>query len=513
MSGYRTIAAMTILAAIAIFGVFCRPLMPIDETRYMTVAWEMHLSGDCLVPHLNGQIYTHKPPLLFWLVNLVWSIFGVSEFAARLIAPAFGVAAVGMTSLIARRVCPAETGRGGRAALILSCSAAFIGFAGLTMFDAMLTLAVALGVYALTFASQSIWAWIGLGIAMALGGFSKGPVVLVYLLPLALSIPLWSSVSFRQAIIGTGLALAVGLMLIGLWLVPAIVTAGSEYRDAVLWKQHAGRVVDSFAHVEPWWFFLAFLPLLTWPWTWSTDVWHRLRSLDFDDPTLRLATIWFGIPLLVFSLISGKQLHYLLPTFPAIVLLLERRQGDGSLYAPIAALLPAGLGLGAILVGSQIVHIDRLESLAQPTWLFIVLGIVLVLAAALMIKWRTWGAYIAGPVLIVVLNCVFLFGVPGTVYDASLVGRVLAPYDQKGIAVLDGNYAGEFNFTGRLTQPVTQIRNVDEATAWLLAVPGRALLARMDHSHPDMPAKETFVFRDRPYGVWVGGNDTARVGN
>ena len=40
-----------------------RPLLPIDETRYLTVAWEMWLDGSYLVPHLNGEIYTHKPPL------------------------------------------------------------------------------------------------------------------------------------------------------------------------------------------------------------------------------------------------------------------------------------------------------------------------------------------------------------------------------------------------------------------------------------------------------------------
>ena len=46
-----------------------RPVLPIDETRYLSVAWEMWLRGDFLVPHLNGEPYSHKPPLLFWLMN------------------------------------------------------------------------------------------------------------------------------------------------------------------------------------------------------------------------------------------------------------------------------------------------------------------------------------------------------------------------------------------------------------------------------------------------------------
>ena len=68
-------------------GLLTRPLMPIDETRYVSVAWEMWVGGDALVPHLNGEAYGHKPPLLFWLINLVWAVFGVSEMAARVVAP------------------------------------------------------------------------------------------------------------------------------------------------------------------------------------------------------------------------------------------------------------------------------------------------------------------------------------------------------------------------------------------------------------------------------------------
>ena len=43
-------------------AVLTRPLMPVDETRYLAVAWEMWLGGDYLVPHLNGETYSHKPP-------------------------------------------------------------------------------------------------------------------------------------------------------------------------------------------------------------------------------------------------------------------------------------------------------------------------------------------------------------------------------------------------------------------------------------------------------------------
>ncbi|MCK4939669.1 MAG: hypothetical protein KAR80_05190, partial [Rhodospirillaceae bacterium] len=55
-------------------AIIMRPVLPIDETRYLSVAWEMHTSGSYLVPHLNGELYSHKPPLLFWLINAGWAI-------------------------------------------------------------------------------------------------------------------------------------------------------------------------------------------------------------------------------------------------------------------------------------------------------------------------------------------------------------------------------------------------------------------------------------------------------
>lgn len=59
----RQLAGLPFLAFVpaALAGVLLRPLLPIDETRYLSVAWEMHLGGDFLVPHKNGAIYTDKP--------------------------------------------------------------------------------------------------------------------------------------------------------------------------------------------------------------------------------------------------------------------------------------------------------------------------------------------------------------------------------------------------------------------------------------------------------------------
>ena len=99
-------AVLAAFAAVLVLQVLLRPLLPIVETRYLAVAWEMHLSGDIFHLTRNFDSYSHKPPLLFWLINLVWLATGVSETAARLVGPVFAVASLALTGHLARRLWP-----------------------------------------------------------------------------------------------------------------------------------------------------------------------------------------------------------------------------------------------------------------------------------------------------------------------------------------------------------------------------------------------------------------------
>src|ERR1051325_2855408 len=107
--------AKTYQPFVLIFALWCmlvlvsllgRSYIPIDETRYVTVAWNMWLHGDYLVPHLNGGTYSHKPPLLFWLMNLGWKIFGVNDWWPRLVPSFFALGALLLTQRIAVRLWP-----------------------------------------------------------------------------------------------------------------------------------------------------------------------------------------------------------------------------------------------------------------------------------------------------------------------------------------------------------------------------------------------------------------------
>ncbi|MBP7002762.1 glycosyltransferase family 39 protein [Amaricoccus sp.] len=504
MRAGRTWLAMAGFALVAAFGVLARPLLPVDETRYLAVAWEMRTSGDWLVPHLNGATYSHKPPLLFWLINLVWSVTGVSEIAARLIGPAFAVATIWATGRLARRLWPQDDGAGGRAAMILAGFGVFVAYAGLTMFDAMLALAVVLGVLALVAAGDTRRGWAAFGAALAFGGLAKGPVVLVHLLPIAVLAPLWKGLPLRRTAAGLALALGVGLALVGLWLVPAIVAGGPEYREAVLWTQSAGRMTDAFAHARPWWWFLALLPVVLWPWAWSPSLLRRIAALDLRaDRGLRLAAVWAGSALALFSLMSGKQIHYLIPTLPAAALLMARAMGGDGVRALPAVLPPALLGLAFLGAAVGLVADERAARLLAPGWVMALVGLGCLGLSALGTRLRGPALAFLGLGLVAALDLAFLFGAPGRIYDAGEIAGLIAPSDAAGVGVLGDSYDGMFTFAARLRNPVTALDR-KEAAGWLAENPDRVLVTRLDRDHTDDPPRAVVVYRNRPYGVWGG---------
>ncbi len=135
---------------------------------------------------------------------------------------------------------------------------------------------------------------------------------------------------------------------------PAVLSGGPEYRDAILWHQSTGRLTASFAHAQPRWFFLALLPLLGFPLFWSQGLWRSLLARWAADRGLRLCAIWFGAALALFSMTSGKQIHYLVPELPALALIAARvtlRRPGFALLPAIAMLCLVGLSAGLLAAG------------------------------------------------------------------------------------------------------------------------------------------------------------------
>ncbi|WP_161785381.1 ArnT family glycosyltransferase [Paenirhodobacter enshiensis] len=511
------LAALAAFIVIAVAGVLLRPLIPIDETRYIDVAWEMRLEHSWLLPLKNYGLYTDKPPLLFWLINIAWTLTGgVTDIAGRLVAPAFGALAIWGTWRLGRRLWDDDSGAA--AAIVLGGTSVFVAYGGLTMFDTMLACATLLGIGALWRAMSEDRldrrAWALFGVAIAFGIYAKGPAILLHLGPALLLSPLWTDPARRPGLVtvlkGAGIAFGLALVLVALWVVPAAIEGGAEYRYMILWKQTAGRTVDSFAHARPLWWFVALLPVLLFPWVWSGALWRGLRGLTLADRGLRLVLVWGLSGLGLFSLVSGKQVHYLIPEMAAAALVFGRalvlRLRSGAPFGRpwLAAGLAAVLALGLVAAAFGAAGKQTAAQLQPwPAVALIAAGLIVVAALAC---WRMKAlAALMSIGVAVVLAFDLVIGLTGLgpAYDSGTIGRMISPYQQGGIAVVTDQYHEEFDFEGRLLPPI-QLPTPEEAAGWLAAHPGGVLLSECRDAALPREAAQRVPFNGTDWCLWWG---------
>src|SRR5690606_39680109 len=64
--------------------------------------------GHWLVPYINGEPYSEKAPLLFWLIQSGWFVFGVNDIWPRVLEVLFGATQLVLVSTLAQRLFPSR---------------------------------------------------------------------------------------------------------------------------------------------------------------------------------------------------------------------------------------------------------------------------------------------------------------------------------------------------------------------------------------------------------------------
>lgn len=458
-------------------------LIPLDETRYAAVAWEMWSRHDFLVPHLNGVPYHHKPPLLFWLYNLGWSLFGVNEPWLLLISPLCGLASLYWVRYLASLLWPGNEACARMAPWLLLGSLIWGAFMNGAMFDTLLVLCVLLAMTGLIKASGTLsWRhWTLFALGCGLGLLTKGPAVFVYLLMPYLLGGLWSGTAQTQAArwyLHGGLALFGGIAMALCWAIPAIQSAGENYGGTLLWHQTVDRMINSFAHRRPIGWYLTWAPVILFPWFFWPRLWRQaFRSIRLEDPAFRFCLLWFASGFVGFSLISGKQIHYLLPLMPALALLLSRISGTEKFEFRPGDLLPY-LVIGA--AGILLLTLPAIPGLKLYYWLdnrkawwaWIILSIGLGgIMLALKTRRTTPYHYAVAVVLGLTASLAGFFSSTGNAYDLQSAVRPLSAYFKDGEPLVwAGEYDGQFEFLMRLEAPLTVIKT-GEMGGWLAQHP------------------------------------------
>ena len=470
--------SLALLALLAIVAIATRPIVPIDETRYLSVAWEMWLRGDFLVPFKNGEPYSHKPPFMFWMFQAGWAMFGVNDWWPRLVSPLFSAGSLLLTCLLAHRLWPQHTGLGGRAALILVSAFLWIIFSTSAMFDVMLAFWVLVGMHGILMAADGKQRGFALlGIAIGFGVLTKGPVILLNLLPITVLALWWQpGLQWKRWLGGVLLAVLLGAAIALAWALPAGLSGGEAYRNAIFWGQTADRMVDSFAHRRPFWWYLPLLPLALFPWFvwpgfWKALAHHRREGLDRGT---RFCLAWMLPVFIAFSFISGKQPHYLIPMFPAFALLASRVLAGRSVSSVgLPALLAAVLGGALIAAGSGQIAAVRDQVLElPPLWpgaLLIAMALLVWVAGRRGVQ-PVLSLGLLGAATLAMLQLAASRSID-PLYDLKPMAQAIKQVQSQGHMVANAaTYHAQYQFLGRLDAPLVELQGV-ELQSWMAAHP------------------------------------------
>lgn len=482
------------------------PYFPVDETRYLSVAWEMKHYNSFIVPLQNGLPYSHKPPFLFWLVNLNWLLFGVNEATLRFIPMLFSLCNIALVYRLALKLWDDEKSAW-YAALMLASTLSYLLWSTLIMFDLILTTWVLLALSAVVAAAKehSAKQWLVAGVAIGGGLLTKGPAVLVYILPAALLAFLWMPAGrcSRRWYGWLALSVLVGVAVILLWLVPAALTGGETYRNAILWGQTVNRMANSFAHKRPIWWYLPWLPALLLPWALLPPAWRGVLRWK-EDAGCRFAMVWGVATLVIFSLISGKQVHYMIPAIPAFALLMGRGMatGAGEEAGKWRFAIPAFYCvLGAVAFAVPFTKLSKgVAKIGISGLPVLACGLLLVGLALFFQRRRSTARTVAVTAVSSIALAAVIF--TGDVaffkrYDLHGISDQIRQKQSEGYSVLHyGKYHGQFHFMGRLQQPLVPVYSMEEVSRYAATHDKVALIT---YERQPVPVPNADVMYEQPF--------------
>jgi 4-amino-4-deoxy-L-arabinose transferase-like glycosyltransferase len=374
-------------------------LIGADEPRYAQVAREMLERSDWITPVLGGQAWLEKPPLYYWQAMLAYSVFGVSDVAARVPAAMDATLLVVAVYLFFRRF---RRGVEVDAALITASCAGMIGYARAASMDMALAAAFSIGMLAW-------WAWretekrsyLALFYSfMALGMLAKGPVAPV----LAAAVIVLFALGTREYRLVLKTLWLPGVLLfctIALpWYVAVQLRNPQFFREFILEHNLARFSSDLYHHRQPFWFYLPVTAIAFLPWTvfvitamvQPLRIWWAERNIISPEPDLEwqfslFACCWLVVPVVFFSVSQSKLPGYILPSIPAgavlLALYLRQQLADEENVSKALAVLHALVAAAPIVPSLLMAYIVAEHRLPAGRPMQIALAIAFVLCAAI----------------------------------------------------------------------------------------------------------------------------------
>jgi 4-amino-4-deoxy-L-arabinose transferase-like glycosyltransferase len=301
-----------------------------DEPRFARATAEMIESGNYLYPTFNGQLRPDKPILIYWLMSVPMRVLGPTSLACRFFS-AVGIAITCiLTFLLARQFLDVKAGLWSMVVLASTLLILVVGTAATSDGILLPCMVAVMMLFARGLAAPVRWYHVAaMGLALGLGLLAKGPVALLPLVVIAVTLGLSRKGGIR---VGPhfgwlGAAVVLGILLFVAWAIPANHATGGEFlrlgighhvlaRSARPLESHGGHFLLYLPY---------YLPVIIagfFPWTMHLPgsivaVLHR----RVGTPHFRtLFLVWVVSIVIIMTFVATKLPHYILFTWPALAL-------------------------------------------------------------------------------------------------------------------------------------------------------------------------------------------------
>lgn len=321
------------------------PFSSRGEAREALVVQAMVEQQNLILPRRNGETIPSKPPFFHWAALTGVALTGTgsatepgSEFGVRLPSAIAGAWALAILFSFAA---PRLGVKGAAfAAVVLGTSVEWARSASIARVDMMFALWVMSGTLALftlidDYLRSSTISWkqiLLVAFLLTFATLTKGPAGLA--IPWAVAGLYFLAVaSLRRLPILPGLAaVALTIVLSGIWYFTAYLQGGSAFLDVHLMRENFARVVgmDEYetGHEAPAYAILSLLFTGLIPWSFFLPAalwaaWRRRRILrSEEDAAVLFMVIWILFFLAFFGATASKRSVYLLPCYPACAYLI-----------------------------------------------------------------------------------------------------------------------------------------------------------------------------------------------
>ncbi|HZE80189.1 MAG TPA: glycosyltransferase family 39 protein, partial [Candidatus Polarisedimenticolia bacterium] len=274
-----------------------------------------------------------KPALLFWKMMNSYSIFGVSDWAARIPAAVHATAVVvGIFFFMRRFRFASELD----AAMIAASSAGMIGFGRGASTDMLVSAPFALAMMCWWTWHQTpkkLWLLLFYGL-LGIGALAKGPVApaLAVLVVGGYAVLRRDGKIFVRSLSVTGFLLFAAIVLP--WYLAVQHKVPQFFRVFFIEHNLERFGTNLYQHSQPFWYYIPVFILAALPWTWFTitalveSIWtsiqrfRRKESFDEENSGFRLfLLVWIFVPIVFFSISRAKLPGYILPAVPGAAIL------------------------------------------------------------------------------------------------------------------------------------------------------------------------------------------------